>query len=87
MKPTPNTSVEDSPSDRTGFLGCRCVRHIGSTIITTAVRVELLAAELRFEPREVVFGDALASDGVGERPYTYAQVSAASAESVYSIGG
>jgi hypothetical protein len=32
------------------------------------VRVELLVAELRFAPREVVFGDALASDGIGERP-------------------
>ena len=40
----------------------------GSTIMTTAVRVELLAADLRFAPREVVSGDALASDGVGERP-------------------
>ena len=38
------------------------------TIITTAVRVELLAADLRFAPRGVVFGDALASDGVGKRP-------------------
>ena len=37
MKPTPNTSVEDSPSDRTGFLGCLCVRHTGSTIMTDAV--------------------------------------------------
>ena len=32
------------------------------------LRVELLAADLRFAPREVVSGDALASDGVGERP-------------------
>ena len=53
----------------------------------TAVRVELLVAELRFAPHEVVFGDALASDGVGERPDTYAQVSAASAVSIYSIEG
>jgi hypothetical protein len=69
--------MRHTTSARGAFGGQAVVRQVvkGWCLAPHEPGVELLAAKLGLATREVMLGDSLTRDGVGERPRAYAQVS------------